>query len=773
MFITALLKLAWLIPLFPFLACAAIFVFAGQNRTISRRLALGGIVTAFVLSQIVFWGAVTLPVGGGERAVESWGMVWFSAGVERFRLGTYIDPLHTVMLFTVPLVCLMIFIYSSGTMNLDPPEENRHHSHFLATMSLLISGMLGMIVFDNLLALFMCWEIIDACSYLLISSWHKKEASYRAGLKVFLVTKIGDLCFMLGVGLLYREIGSLAYRDIFSRETLEYLGQTRFLGTQWSTASVIGVLILGGAISKSAQFPFHIWLADAVECPIPTLALIHAATTAPAGAFLIIRTFPIFAAAGSGVPLMIVGVIGVISAILASAMAIAQNDIRRVLALSTIGHLGYVFGALGTGAYAAGAFHVITHAFFKALLFLGAGSVIRGVAQQHRESETRAGPHPRNGHSKEFDPSDVTNMGGLARHMPRTFRTFLVGGLALAGFPLVTAGFWSQNPILAQSYESSPAIFWGLAVAVGMTAFYTMRLVCLIFCGEPRTQAADGCYSLAGVLENTPKIIAPLIILALFSAGLGWAGIPEQLPIIGGSIPDWFHHFVSSTIETAPTLGRGFVWQPMALGAAFSLGGLALGWLVYGWKPMQAGEMDRLETAMRQAWLGWLYACLRERFYLDQICQATIVRGSALLADLADAFDQRVLDGLANLAGHAGRGLSRISAWLDAHVVDAAANVVGHAGGGTSRVCDAFDRQVVDRMVGLTSLCLQTVSGLSAVIDVKLVDGAAEGVSRAIRASGRFIRPIQSGNIQDYLLRATLMLLTLIAVFLLILFLRI
>jgi len=501
MFITALLKLAWLIPLFPFLACAAIFVFAGQNRTISRRLALGGIVTAFVLSQIVFWGAVTLPVGGGERAVESWGMVWFSAGVERFRLGTYIDPLHTVMLFTVPLVCLMIFIYSSGTMNLDPPEENRHHSHFLATMSLLISGMLGMVVFDNLLALFMCWEIIDACSYLLISSWHK--------------------------------------RDIFSRETLEYLGQTRFLGTQWSTASVIGVLILGGAISKSAQFPFHIWLADAVECPIPTLALIHAATTAPAGAFLIIRTFPIFAAAGSGVPLMIVGVIGVISAILASAMAIAQNDIRRVLALSTIGHLGYVFGALGTGAYAAGAFHVITHAFFKALLFLGAGSVIRGVAQQHRESETRAGPHPRNGHSKEFDPSDVTNMGGLARHMPRTFRTFLVGGLALAGFPLVTAGFWSQNPILAQSYESSPAIFWGLAVAVGMTAFYTMRLVCLIFCGEPRTQAADGCYSLAGVLESTPKIIAPLIILALFSAGLGWAGIPEQLPIIGGSIPDW------------------------------------------------------------------------------------------------------------------------------------------------------------------------------------------------------------------------------------------
>jgi NADH-quinone oxidoreductase subunit L len=416
---------------------------------------------------------------------------------------------------------------------------------------------------------------------------------------------------------------------------------------------------------------------------------------------------------------------------------------------------------------------VITHAFFKALLFLGAGSVIRGVAQQHRESETRTGPHPRNGHSNEFDPSDVTNMGGLARHMPRTFRTFLVGGLALAGFPLVTAGFWSQNGILAQSYESSPAIFWGLAVAVGLTAFYTMRLICLIFCGEPRIQAADGCYSPASVLESTPKIIAPLIILALFSAGLGWAGIPEQLPIIGGSIPDWFHHFVSSTIETVPTLGRGFVWQPMALGAAFSLGGLALGWLVYGWRPMQAGEIDRLETAMRQAWLGWLYACLRERFYLDQICQATIVRGSALLADLADAFDQRVLGRLANLAGHAGRSLSRISAWLDTHIVDAAANVVGHAGKGTSRVCDAFDRQVVDRMVGLTSLCLQAVSGLSATIDVKLVDGAAEGVSRAIRASGRFIRPIQSGNIQDYLLRATLMLLTLIAVFLLILFLRI
>jgi NADH:ubiquinone oxidoreductase subunit 5 (subunit L)/multisubunit Na+/H+ antiporter MnhA subunit len=300
-----------------------------------------------------------------------------------------------------------------------------------------------------------------------------------------------------------------------------------------------------------------------------------------------------------------------------------------------------------------------------------------------------------------------------------------------------------------------------------------MRLICLIFCGQPRTQAADGCYSPAGVLESTPRVIAPLIILALFSAGLGWAGIPEQLPIVSGPIPDWFHHFVSSTIETAPTLGRGFAWQPMALGAAFSLGGLALGWLVYGWKPMQAGETDRLETAMRQAWLGWLYTCLRERFYLDQICQATIVRGTTLLADLANAFDQRVLGRLADLAGRAGRGLSRINAWLDARVVDAVANAVGHAGKGTSIICDVFDRRGVGRLAGLTSLCLQAVSGLSAAIDVKLVDGAAEGVSRAIRASGRFIRPIQSGKVQDYLLRATLMLLTLIAMFLLILFLRI
>jgi len=431
-----------------------------------------------------------------------------------------------------------------------------------------------------------------------------------------------------------------------------------------------------------------------------------------------------------------------------------------VLAFSTIGQLSYMVAALGIGAYVAGAFHLITHAFFKALLFLCSGSVTHGM-------EEAATSHP---HHEEFDPNDMMDMGGLAKRMPRTFWTFLIGGMALSGFPLVTAGFWSQSEILAQAYERDTVIFWILAVATGLTAFYTMRQICLTFFGQPRTKAAEH------TRESMPSMTVPLIILAIFTVSLGWAGIPEHLPIIGGLIPNWFHHFIGSTIETtietAPATAHSFAWQPLALGMTFGLGGLALGWLIYGWKPMQAGEMDRLETAMRKVWLGWLYTCLRDRLYLDEVYQATFARGSIMLADLFCTFDHSVVDGLVNLVGRFGRGISQASDWLDTHVVDTLINLVGRAGRNTSEVCNTLDLRIVDRLVDLTGPGTRALSDLSAVVDLKVIDGAVNSVGIVVKAGGRGIRRLQTGRIQNYLLQASAAVLALTLAFLAILFLQ-
>ncbi|UCC76360.1 MAG: NADH-quinone oxidoreductase subunit L, partial [Anaerolineales bacterium] len=622
----SILNLAWLIPLSPFLAFAAIALLGDRAPKVSHRLAIGGITIAFVLSQIVIWTAVLQPVGGGEHAFESSLIRWVPIGREVISLGVHIDPATTVMLFMVPLVCLMIFVYSVGHMHGD-----RRYSRFFAYISLLAAGTLGLVVFNNLLAFFICWEIMSTCTYLLIAFWYEKKPAYQAGLKAFLMTKVGDLFFLLGLVLLYAEVGSLAYRDIFNPETLEHLAFTPFLGTQLSMAKVIVLLLFGGTVGKSAQFPLHVWLPDAMVAPTPASALIHAATVDSAGVFLMVRAFPLFAVVEGSVEVAIVAAIGAFTVILSSIIAIAQNDIKRVLAFSTISQLGYMVAALGVGAYVAGTFHLITHAFFKALLFLGSGSVIHAMQQAHhhaREPERWHGEHDEQ-RDKEFSPGDMRNMGGLAKRMPRTFWTFIIGALALSGFPLVTAGFWSKDKILAAAWEVRE-VFWVLAVSAGLTAFYTMRQICMTFFGQPRTREAGR------VVESVPSMTVPLIILAIFALGLGWIGIAEDFPVIGGLIPDWVHHFVGSTIEpieaiedlpqaVGPTTEEVLEFEvlPLVAGALFGLGGLALGWLIYGRQPLLAGEMDRAEAAMRRMRLGRLYQAMRDRFYFDEIYQAT------------------------------------------------------------------------------------------------------------------------------------------------------
>jgi len=808
-----ILNLAWLVPLFPALAFVAIALVAHRSRALSHWLTIGGIAMAFLVAQIVFWRAVTLPVGGGEHAFESAIAPWLTVGVERLGLGVYVDPATTIMLFMVPLVCMMIFIYSVGYMNFGTSEVDPRYSRFFCYLSLFATGMLGMVVFNNLLAFFIFWEIMGTCSYLLIGFWYDKSypdpdkiTPKEAGLKAFIVTKIGDLFFMLGLALLYAEVGSLAYRDIFSPETLDHLAHTPFLGT--SVATVVALLLFGGTVGKSAQFPLHTWLPDAMEGPTPVSALIHAATMVSAGVFLVVRAFPIFQAANAsvlaigGIPF--VAFIGAFTAIFSSVMAIAQNDIKGVLAFSTISQLGYMVAALGIGAYVAGAFHLITHAFFKALLFLGSGSVIHGVEhghhiihehahddhEPHGEADKHLRHEEREGHAHEehlawFNPNDMMNMGGLARRMPRTFWTFLLGGLALSGFPLVTAGFWSKDEILAQAYQLSPAVFWILAVAAGITAFYTMRQICLTFVGEPRTEAAEHAP------ESVSWMTLPLIVLAVFAVSLGWVGIPEHFPVIGGLIPNWFHHFVGAMVEAGEgghalrvtghlaETSHGFVWQPLVMSIVFALGGLAVGWQVYGRNPLKSGQPDPVEAAMRKMRLAWLYRAMANRFYFDEVYQTLIVRPSIWLADLFDSFDygkdggHGVVDGTVMLVGRVGKFLAEVSGWFDANVVDELVNLAGRAGVILSAGLEAFDLRVVDALVnvaGRAGVVLST--GLNA-FDLSVVDGAVDGIADLVRGGGKTVRPIQTGKVQSYLLLASFAVLALIMAFFAILFLQI
>jgi NADH-quinone oxidoreductase subunit L len=361
----------------------------------------------------------------------------------------------------------------------------------------------------------------------------------------------------------------------------------------------------------------------------------------------------------------------------------------------------------------------------------------------------------------------MMNMGGLLKRMPRTATAFIIGGFALSGLPVVTAGFWSKDEILAQAWTINKAVFWTLAVAAGLTAFYTARQLCLTFLGEPRTEAAKHAP------ESVPSMTVPLLILAAFAICLGWVGIPENLPGLGGVIPNWFHHFVGSTIETggheaehaikvAGHLSEAvheFDWAPMLIGTVFGLGGLALGGLVYGWKPMKAGEMDRVEAGMRRVGRGWLHRAMRNRFYFDDLYHLLFVRPAVGLANLFDLFDygqpikkddgtvverHGVIDGLINLAGSIGRGLSQVSDWFDSKIVDGLVNLVGNAGRLASIGLDFFD--------------------------LKVVDGAVNGVGSVVQEGGRSLRPIQSGKVQNYLLVAAMMVLGLIATFFIIIF---
>jgi len=726
-------NLTWLIPLFPLLAFAIIVLWTNRNRKLSTWVAWLGIGLAWVLGWIIFflsWGDIhhlTPPVG--NHPVPLWSL---PTGTTVLKIGFQVDTLTALMLFMVPFVCLMIFIYSKGYMGLGSEHVDPRYSRFFAYISLFACGMLGLIVSDNLLTLFIFWEIMGLCSYLLIGFWYEKRypdpnriTPKEAGLKAFLTTRVGDVIMLLGMLLLYSQVGSLSFKDVFDHHTLEVLAHKEVVLPLFgavSAATLAAILIFGGSVGKSAQFPLHVWLPDAMEGPTPVSALIHAATMVSAGVYLVARSFPLFAAVPldhGGTQLAVVAFIGAFTALFASTIAVAQNDIKRVLAYSTISQLGYMIAALGIGAYVAAVFHLITHAFFKALLFLGSGSVIHGVEHGHHHVA-----HGHHGHKEEyFDANDMMNMGGLLKRMPRTGWTFIIGALALTGI-VPWAGFWSKDEILADAWYTflhgghfGVTENWGffvwllLTTAAGLTAFYTGRQIFLTFVGKPRTEAAGHA------LESVPSMTWPLIILAVFATVLGLFGTPwanQFYAFIGHDAEIMGHHIAHGEFNPLVAL--------ISLGVAGAGWGIA--WLIYGREPLKAGQVDPLK-----GWLGPVHTVLENKYYFDELYRLIFIRPVKWLAGILAKFDYEwVINRIVNLVGKVTVFVSERWGEFDLLFVDGMVNLIGRAGAGVAR--------------------------LSGEVDLNIVDGIVNWVGDLIKACGRFLRPLQTGRVQNYLIVA-------------------
>jgi NADH-quinone oxidoreductase subunit L len=640
--------LIWLIPFPPILAFFLIVLFTNKNKALSHTVAISAAALSFIGAMTVFFRAVATPEFGKEPFASS--INWIPTGDTWLKIGVQIDPLSAVVLFFVAWTVLMIFIYSVGYHNYGQPagdhdhaglpphgatDEHGHHvlsiepmySRFFAFISLFAFGMLTLVVSDNILTMFVGWEIMGLCSYLLIGFWYAKPSARNAAVKAFMTTRIGDVFMLLGIAFLYSATGSLSFRDIFKPETLAALQSVTVPFFGLSAAGMIGLLLFIGTIGKSAQWPLHVWLPDAMEGPTPVSAMIHAATMVSAGVYAAIRIFPLLSLDPR--TMTFVAFIGAFTAIFAATIAVAQNDIKRVLAYSTISQLGFMIAALGTGAYVAAVFHLITHAFFKALLFLGSGSVIHGM--EHGILHT--GNH-------DVDPQDMFNMGGLRKKMPITFWTFLIGGFALSGFPILTAGFWSKDEILAEAFGTGHlAVFVTLAVAAFLTAFYTMRQITLTFLGEPRTKEAEHA-------QETPwTMTLPLVVLAFFAISYGWVGIPEHFPGLGGLLPNWFHEFVGSTLATMPEAAP-FSFIPLTTSLVVALGGLLIGWLVY--RNVETAAQDKLQIPV-----------LKNKWYFDEAYDFLFIKPAVWFSEVfvSQWMDKGAIDGILHLFGKVASGV--------------------------------------------------------------------------------------------------------------------
>ena len=577
---------AWLIPLFPLISFVLLVAFGRQLKEGAAYVGILSLLASFVVAVGVFFERYA---EGAHNYISTFD--WLNIGDYVFTMGFEVNQLNAMMLVVVTLVSLMVHLYSKGYMHGD-----ERFPVFYSYLSLFTFSMLMLVISPNLLQAYIFWELVGASSFLLIGFYFFKPSARAAAKKAFLTTRVGDLGIFIGIALLFWQTGTFEYAGIFEA------AHAGVLSPEFITLT--SILIFIGAVGKSGQFPLHIWLPDAMEGPTPVSALIHAATMVAAGVYLVARLFPLFEA--SATAMLTVAIIGGVTAIFAASIGLVQNDIKRVLAYSTVSQLGYMMMALGSAGYVAGVFHLFTHAFFKALLFLAAGSVIHSVGTQ-----------------------DIKEMGGVGKHMPITKIVFLIGALAIAGVPGL-AGFFSKEEILISTYDSGNVVlFWLALVAAIMTAFYMFRLYFLTFSGTPRHDNHHVHES--PIFMTLPMMI--LAVLAIFSGYVVYAGFGE-----------WLSEGVISAHE-----GEGHHTWIMVLSIAAALGGIGLAYLIYG-------RNNKVSTAAPKG----LHKVLYNKYYVDEFYDTTVVKPYTLFGYVLKFFDKYVIGGLVQLTAWIAVAIGRI-----------------------------------------------------------------------------------------------------------------
>jgi NADH-quinone oxidoreductase subunit L len=633
----------WMIPLFP-LAGAALMLLIGRRLPNSavNVICVGSVFLAMCYAFGAIWQLIARPVS--ERVVSYTLFDWVPAGIMHTNAGrvmdfhvpwgVLIDPLTCVMLFVVTGVGFLIHVYSTGYMG----HEGGYY-RFFGYLNLFMFAMLTLITANNLLLLFVGWEGVGLCSYLLIGFYFLRKSASDAGKKAFIVNRIGDAGFILGLFLMLGTLGTIQFTEIGPAIAAGHFA----MGDASLTA--IALLLFVGATGKSAQIPLYVWLPDAMEGPTPVSALIHAATMVTAGVYMIARTNAVFSMAPKA--LAVIAVVGCLTSIFAATMGLVQNDIKRVLAYSTVSQLGYMFLACGVGAFTAGVFHLMTHAFFKACLFLGSGSVIHAMSGEQ----------------------DMRKMGGLWGKIPTTAKTFVVASIAIAGIPPL-AGFFSKDSILGHAFEYNKFLWLLGFITAGMTAFYMFRLVCMTFFGNSRVD-----HEVEHHIHESPSVMTvPLMILATLSVIGGWVGVPESL---GGS--DRFAKFLEPVMakhaeeagEAAASQaasGASMEYVLMLLSVLVACFGI---WLAYRWYIQRPEVPEKIAAAS-----PFLYKLLYNKYYVDQLYDAMFVNRIKDLALTLGAFDVNFINGLGvDGAGWVTRISSSISGIWDSWIVDGLVNL--------------------------------------------------------------------------------------------------
>ncbi len=633
----------WLIPLFP-LAGAALMLFIGKRLPNAgvNVVCVGSVLLSMCFAFGAIWQLIARPVA--ERVVSFNLFDWVPAGAMHTNAGAFMnfnvpwgvlmDPLTAIMLLVVTGVGFLIHVYSTGYMG----HEGGYY-RFFGYLNLFMFSMLTLVLANNLLLLFVGWEGVGLCSYLLIGFYFLRKSASDAGKKAFIVNRIGDAGFLLGLFLMLGTLGTIQFTEIGPAIAAGHFE----MGNGILTA--IALLLFVGATGKSAQLPLYVWLPDAMEGPTPVSALIHAATMVTAGVYMIARTNAVFSMAPKA--LAVVAVVGCVTSIFAATMGLVQNDIKRVLAYSTVSQLGYMFLACGVGAFTAGVFHLMTHAFFKALLFLGSGSVIHAMSGEQ----------------------DMRKMGGLWAKIPTTAKTFLIASIAISGIPPL-AGFFSKDSILGHAFEYNKLLWLLGFITAGMTAFYMFRLVNMTFFGNSRVDHEVEHH----IHESPSSMTVPLMILAGLSIVGGWVGVPASL---GGS--DRFTQFLAPVMAQHPESAEVASAAHEASGSSteyllmlLSVGVACFGiWLAYRWYIQRPEVPEKIAAAS-----PFLYKLLYNKYYVDQIYDAMFVNRTKDLALTLGSFDRGVINGLGvDGAGWLTRVTSRISMVWDSWIVDGLVNL--------------------------------------------------------------------------------------------------